>query len=384
MLPFTRPSIGEAEARAVSDVLASGWVTSGPQVKAFEAAVADYIGGDGRVLAVSSGTAALEAALLAAGIGPGDEVIVPAMSFAASANAVVRTGATVVFGDVDLATRNLTAAAVENGLTNRTRAVMPVHFAGLPVELEKIWSVANRCGLRVIEDAAHAMGSRYKDVPIGACGDFVCFSYHPNKNMTTIEGGAIVCFDEGDARRIEALRFHGIEKDARGDIEIAEWGGKMNLPDVNAAVGLAQLPRLDGWIERRRALALSYRERMPAHPALHLPPDAPGHSWNMFNVRVDFKAIGTDRHDFQAALRERGVETGTHFPAIHLFDLYRRLGGKPGDHPNAELIGRQTLTLPMYPAMSDADVDTVSGAFADLLPVISGRPGRGELNTMGA
>ncbi len=368
MLPFTRPSIGADEIEGVTEVLESGWITTGSRAHDFEAALGEYLGGSGRVLAVSSGTAALELALLAAGIGPGDQVIVPAMSFVASANAIVRTGAEPVFVDVDLDTRNITPDRIAAVIGEKTRAIMPVHFAGLPVDLDGIFELAQRHGLRIVEDAAHAIGSRYHGHPIGSHGDFVCFSFHPNKTMTTIEGGAVVCFEPAAAGRIETLRFHGIRKDERGGIEVSEWGGKMNFPDVNAAVGLAQLPKLDGWIERRRELALLYRQALPEHPALHLPADGPGHSWNMFAVRVEFDQLGMDRYEFQQQLRRRGVDTGTHFPPIHLFELYRGMGGQPGDHPNAETIGAQTLTLPFFPAMNDEAVRTVADSIAALLP----------------
>lgn len=371
MLPFTRPTLGPLEAERVSEVLASGWIASGPKLAAFESALADYLNGDGKVLAVSSGTAALEAALLATGIGPGDEVIVPSMTFAASANAVLRTGATPVFSDVDLATRNLTAAGVQAALSDRTRAVMPVHFAGLAADLEDIWALARQHRLRVVEDAAHAIGSGYQGYPIGSCGDLVCFSFQANKNITTIEGGAVVCFSDQDAEQIEKLRFHGISKDAEGNVDVSMWGGKMNLPDVSAAIGLVQLAQLDAWVARRRELAELYLAEMPVHPALHLPPDGTGHSWNMFNVRVDFAALGTDRSAFRAQLREQGVDTGLHYPPVHLFELYRGLGGKPGDHPNAEQIGTQTLTLPMYPTLSDAEARSVVHAFDSLLSAVA-------------
>ncbi len=367
LLPFTRPSIGETEQAAVTAVLASGWLASGPKVVAFEAALADYIGGGVRVLAFNSGTSALEAALLAMDIGPGDEVIVPAMSFVASANVVLRVGARPRLADVDLVSRNLTAHGVERVLTPRTRAIMPVHFAGRPVDLDPIYALAARRGLLVIEDAAQAIGSRYGDRQVGASGNPVCFSFHPNKNMTTIEGGALAVADPQLARRLERIRFHGIEKDPDGTQNVPEWGGKMNLPDVGAALGLAQLARLDGFNRRRRELALRYLERLPRHPALSLPQDVPGHSWHMCCVALDCAALGFDRPTALAALEARGILVGIHYQAIHLFGLYRRLGYGPGDFPVAERIGAQTLTLPLFPAMSDQDVDRVCEAIEGLL-----------------
>jgi len=368
MLPFTRPSIGDQEQQAAAEVLASGWLATGPKVQALEQALAEYIGGGVSVRLFNSGTSALEASLIASGIGTGDEVIVPAMSFAATANVVLRVGAAPVFVEVDLVTRNLALEQVESALTPRTRAILPVHFAGRPVDMGPLRALAQRQRLLLIEDAAQAIGSEEGGQRVGAAGNPVCFSFHPNKNMTTIEGGAVASTDPRFLRRLERIRFHGIERDAAGNLDVPEWGGKMNLPDVNAAIGLVQLGRLDGFNRRRRELALRYLERMPRHPALLLPGDAPGHSWHMFCVCVDCTALGSSRSEFQAQLQRRGVGTGSHYPAMHLFSLYRTRGYGPGDFPNAERIGDQTLTLPLFPAMSEDDVDSVCGAFADLLP----------------
>ena len=367
MLPFTRPTIGDEEHAAIREVLDSGWLASGPKVKAFEQALERYIGGDVQVRVLNSATSALEAALLACDVGPGDEVIVPAMSFTATANVVVRVGARPVFVDVDLHSRNLDLTAVEAALTPRTRVVMPVHFAGLAVELASIHDVAHRHRVVVIEDAAQAIGTSQGGRRVGASGNPVCFSFHPNKNITTIEGGCVASSDHRFIRRIERLRFHGIERDAEGNIDVPEWGGKWNMPDVGAALGLAQLAKLDDFNRRRRVLARRYLERLPRHPALVLPADGAGHSWHMFCVCVDYAALGTTRPAFQQALAERDIGTGIHYPAIHLFGLYRRYGYARGDFPVAERIGAQTLTLPLFPGMTEADVDQVCNALTELL-----------------
>jgi hypothetical protein len=305
-----------------------------------------------------------------AGIGPGDEVIVPAISFVATANVVLRTGARPVFVEVELQSRNLDADRVAAALTPNTRAVIPVHFAGLAVDMEPLYKLAREHDLLLLEDAAQAIGTEYRGRKIGASGNPVCFSFHPNKNMTTIEGGAVAAHDPEFLTRLERLRFHGIERDTAGNIDVSHWGGKMNLPDVNAAVGLAQLPRLDSFNRRRRELARHYFRHLPATELLVLPADAAGHSWHMFCVCMDFMALGRTRAEIQAVFSEHGISVGIHYPAIHLFSLYRRLGYGNGDFPVAERIGEQTLTLPLFPAMTEADVEHVC---ATVTAIVSGR-----------
>ncbi len=366
-LPFTRPSLDPDTITGVGEVLASGWLASGPWVERFEQALSDYHGGrPARV--VTSGTAALELALAACGIGAGDEVLVPAMTFAATANVVLRAGARPVFVDVDPKSRNLLPEDAEAAITPRTRAIVPVHFSGLPVDMAAVRDLAARHGLRVIEDAAHAIGARIDGRPVGSAGDIACFSFHPNKNMTSIEGGALLLDDEDALQRIEALRFHGIRRDAKGEIDIVEAGGKFNLPDVNARVGCDQLARLDEFNARRRALARRYFERLEA---MRLPVELPargdeGHAWHMFQLLIPFDALGLDRPGFIAAMRERGIGIGVHYPALHETTLYRRLDPRPC--PNASRVGRETVTLPLFPAMREADVDRVCAALAEVLP----------------
>lgn len=367
MLPFTRPTLGEEEFTAVQKVLQSGWITSGPRVVELENELAGYIGGGVTVRLFNSATSALEAVLLAADIGPGDEVIVPAMSFVATANVVVRTGATPVFVDVELQSRNVDAEAIRSAITEKTRAIIPVHFAGRPVEMEPIYELAAAHGLLVMEDAAQAIGTRYQDREIGSSGNPVVFSFHPNKNMTTIEGGAVASSDPKLIKRLESIRFHGMARDDEGEITVESWGGKMNLPDVCATVGLAQLKKLDGFNARRRILAERYVKLLPQHPALVLPLDAPGHSWHMFCICLDFESLGMSRDDVIGTFKARDIMLGMHYPAMHLFGLYRRLGYGPGDFPVAERIGHQTFTLPLFPGMMVEDVDRVVAVFRDLL-----------------
>jgi dTDP-4-amino-4,6-dideoxygalactose transaminase len=361
-LPFTRPAIDEAAIAAVTEVLRSGWLASGPKVEQFEAALSAYLGGR-PVRVLNHATAALEIALRACDVGPGDEVITPALSFVATANVIARVGARPVFVDVDLDTRNLDLDQVEAAITARTRAIVPVHFSGLPVDLDRLHAIADRSGLRVIEDAAHAIGSEWRGQRIGSFGDLACFSFHANKNMTTIEGGAIVGGSAAEAVRIERLRFHGLRKLGVDRFEVAEPAGKANLSDVSAAVGIAQLARLPQFNEVRRALARRYFEHWEERAPLRLPARGDGgHSWHMFAPLLPVDARGLDRAAFIGSMAKRGIGVGVHYPAIHLFAAYRAMGYCEGQFANAERIGRETVTLPLFPAMVAGDVDRVVDA----------------------
>jgi dTDP-4-amino-4,6-dideoxygalactose transaminase len=364
-IPFARPEIDEDTIAAVSEVLRSGWITSGPQVQRFESELSAYFGGR-PVRVFTHATAALEIAVRLAGVGPGDEVIVPAMTFAASANVVALAGGRPVLVDVDLDSRNTDAARIEAAITPRTRAIMPVHFAGLPVDLEPVYALAARRGLRVIEDAAHAMGAAYRGRRIGAQGDLVAFSFHPNKNMTTIEGGALSFRDPGELERAERLRFHGIRKLPGGGMDVLEHAGKSNLSDVSAAIGIAQLAKLERFNARRGALARRYLEKLGGLSGLRLPAAGQaGHAWHLFAPLVDFDTLNTTRERFIQAMHTRGIGVGVHYPALHLFEAFRRLGYGAGDFPNAETIGARTVTLPLHTQLQDEDVDRVCRAVKD-------------------
>jgi len=366
-LPFARPVLDERAIADVVQVLRSGWITSGPKVLELESALSRELAGR-PVRMMNHATAALQIALEACGIGPGDEVILPAMSFVASANVIVRVGARPVFVDVDLDTRNIDLDQVESAITPRTRAIMPVHFAGLPVEMDRLHALAQRRQLRVIEDAAHAIGSRLGSRPIGSFGDLCCFSFHANKNITTIEGGAIVGGSPEEVAAIERLRFHGILKRSPDEIEVQTASGKANLPDVNAAIGLVQLPHLAEFIEKRRHLADHYFDRFERQPLLRLPARGDeGHSWHLFAPLLPVRAHTLSRLAFINAMGARGIGVGVHYPAIHLFAAYRALGYRKGQFPNAERIGEETVTLPLFPQMSFEDVDRVYEATLDAL-----------------
>jgi dTDP-4-amino-4,6-dideoxygalactose transaminase len=358
-LPFTRPQIDEDTIAAVADVLRSGWLASGPKVAQLETELSAYCGGR-PVRTQTSATAGLEMALLACGIGVGDEVITPALSFVATANVIVRVGARPVFVDVGLDSRNLDLDQVEAAITPRTRAIMPVHFAGLPVDMERLYAIAQRHRLRVIEDAAHAIGSAWCGRRIGSFGDLVCFSFHPNKNITTIEGGAISGGSPEEVKAIELHRWHGQLKTGADGFDTLLAGGKYNLSDVAAAVGLGQLKHLEQFNARRRQLVARYFELWAQDPPLRLPERGDeGHSWHVFTPLLPLEQLRLTRAEFITAMRERGIGVGVHYPAIHLFSCYRGLGYREGQFPNAERIGRATVTLPLFPAMELSDVERV-------------------------
>jgi dTDP-4-amino-4,6-dideoxygalactose transaminase len=366
-LPFTRPSIDEDTIAAVSEVLRSGWLASGPKVAQLEAELSTYLGGR-PVRTQTSATAGLEMALLACGIGAGDEVITPALSFVATANVIVRVGARPVFVDVGLDSRNIDLGQAEAAITKRTRAILPVHFGGLPVDMEQLYEIAARHRLRVIEDAAHAIGSTWRGRRIGSFGDLVCFSFHPNKNMTTIEGGAISGGSPEELRAIELHRWHGQVRSGLDGFDTLLAGGKYNLSDIAAAVGLGQLRRLEEFNARRRELVARYYELWGEDPPLRLPErgDA-GHSWHVFTPLLPLAELSLSRAQFMEAMKARGIGTGVHYPAIHLFSAYRALGYREGQFPNAERIGRETVTLPLFPAMQASDVDRVVAAVNDIV-----------------
>jgi len=358
-LPFTRPSIDEDTIAGVAEVLRSGWITSGPKVKEFEAALSTFCGGR-PVRALNSGTAALEIGLRIADIGAGDEVITTPLSWVATSNVILQLGARPAFVDVDPATRNIDLARVEAAITPRTRAILPVYLAGLPVDLDRLYAIAARHKLRVVEDAAQAFGSSWKGTRVGARGDLIAFSFHANKNLTTAEGGAIVLPGEGDVPLAEKLRLQGVTRTGEDGMDVDVAGGKSNLTDVAARIGLGQIPRLSEFTDKRRALARHYFARFDRGLGCELPPaDFENSNWHMFQVVLPERK---KRAEFIAKMRERGIAVGVHYPAIHLFSLYRSLGWREGQYPHAERIGKGIATLPLFPAMTNADVERVCEA----------------------
>ncbi len=370
-LPMTRPTIDDETIAGVAEVLRSGWITSGPNVKALEAKLSEYCGGR-PVRVFNSGTCTMEIALRLAGVGPGHEVITTPLSWVATSNVILEVGARPVFVDIDPVTRNIDLARVAAAITPATRAIIPVDLAGLPVDRDRLYAIAKKHHLRVVEDAAQSFGSLWNGTKIGAIGDFVSFSFHPNKNVTTIEGGALVLNNEAEAKLAEQYRLQGVVRSGYDGMEVEVVGGKFNLTDVAARVGLGQLPRLDEFNAKRRELARAYFAAFDA-PAvralgLGLPPrDFTSSNWHMFQVLLPEDRLSIARAEVMAQLHAAGIGTGVHYPAIHRFAVYRKFGWKDGDLPIAEKICRTILTLPLFPAMALADVTRVVDALTGIL-----------------
>ena len=367
-LPFTRPSIDEATITEVGNVLRSGWLTSGPKVQAFEAALSEYLGGR-LVRTFNSGTCTMEIALRIAGIGAGDEVITTPISWVATANVIIEVGATPVFADIDPITRNLDLDKVEAAITARTKAIIPVYLSGLPMDMDKLYALAKKYNLRVIEDAAQALGSRWNGKPIGAFGDFVSFSFQANKNLTTSEGGCLVVNTPEEARLAEKYRLQGVTRSGVDGIDVDVLGGKYNMTDIAATLGLGQMPHIDAIAAHRRSLAMHYfacfGAEFEASSGAQLPvADSANSNWHLFQIILPKRVV---RADFMKQMMEFNIGTGYHYSPIHLFSLYRERGFKAGMFPVAEHIGYQTVTLPMFNAMNQADVERVVAAVKSCL-----------------
>ncbi len=373
-IKFAGPIIDDAMAEAVKQTLLSGWLTSGPRVAEFEAALSKYHGGrPTRVF--TSATAAMEVAFEVCGIGAGAEVITSAMTFFSVGNMIEKVGAKTVFVDCDLKTRNINLDQVERAITAKTKAIVPTHFSGLPCDMDRLYAIAKKHKLRVIEDAALAVGSTWKGAPVGAFGDIATFSFHPNKNMTTIEGGAAIFADEMEARRAEVHRFHGISRLPDGTRDVTLAGGKFNMSDVSARLGLDQLVHLDTWCAHRQKLATHYFALLkPVADSLGL--DLPahaytgeesGHSWNMFCVLLPLSKMTITRKQLIDAMHKENIGIGVSYEAMHLTSLFRSKGHREGEFPNAERISRETVTLPLHASMTLNDVERVCVALVRLL-----------------
>jgi dTDP-4-amino-4,6-dideoxygalactose transaminase len=367
-LPYCLPSIGEEEIAEVVDSLRNGWLTTGPKVRRFEEEFAAYTGAR-CAIAVSSCTAALHVALAALGIGPGDEVIVPTMTFCATANVVVHLGATPVLADVG-EDFQITPEAIERAITPRTRAVIPVHYGGDACDMDEILDLARRHRIRVIEDAAHAAGATYRSRKIGVHGDAVCFSFYATKNLTTGEGGMVTTGDPDLASRIRCLSLHGMSHDAwkryskagSWRYEVLEPGFKCNMGDIQAALGIHQLRRLDEFSGSRRSIAHRYRQALSGIPGLILPKETAGrgHVFHLYPVRIDQRQTGVTRDEFIERLRSLNIGTSVHFIPLHRHPAFRdRYGYRPESFPVAERLFEGLVSLPLYPGMCEADVKDV-------------------------
>ena len=374
-IPFTRPSFNQETIDAVSEVLRSGWVTSGPKLAEFESTLSQYFGGR-PVRCFANGTATMKIALQVAGIGEGDEVITTPISWVATSNVILSVGAKPIFVDIDPVTRNIDLNKVTAAITPKTRAIMPVYLAGLPVDMDQLYSLAKQHNLRVIEDAAQAFGSQWKSKRIGSFGDLVSFSFQANKNLTTVEGGCLVFNNEGEAKLAEKFRLQGLTRQGMDGMDVDVLGGKDNLTDVNAAIGLEQLKQLPTYQARRGALAHQYFEAIRAELntaglndlKLELPVENfTDSNWHMFQVVLPLEQLNTDRAQVMTELKDLGIGTGVHYPAITGFTLYKNQGYKTADTPIAERIGRSILTLPLFPAMADEDIGRISKGLVGIL-----------------
>lgn len=375
-LIFGSPTIGDAEIAEVVDSLRSGWIGTGAKVHRFEGMLAEYVGAQ-HARCLASCTAALTLSLKVLDVGPGDEVLVPAMTFVASANAVEHNGATPVLVDSDPGHGLIDLDAAEAAITPRTRAIMPVHLAGRPVDMDRLGWLRDRHDLHVIEDAAHAIGAEWHGRRIGSWGNLTAFSFYATKNITTIEGGAILTDSAAIAERMERLALHGLSAGAwqrfsdRGfrHYEAVEPGFKFNMTDIQAALGLIQLPQLDGWIERRRELWERYDEQLDGLPLDTPPPPAPHtrHARHLYQVRLTrHSPLGRD--ELIQALHDQNIGTGVHYRGVHLHPYYRDTYGlSPNDFPVATRLSETTISLPLGPGLTEVDQDDVVGALTRLL-----------------
>ncbi len=372
-LPFSRPTIGQAEIDEVVDSLRSGWITTGPKVARLEEEFSRWSGGQ-EAIAVNSATAGLHLALKTLDLKPGDEVITTSITWPSTVNNIEICGARPVFADVDRDTLQIDPSDIERKISRHTRAVMPVHFAGAPCDLDSIRDLCREHGLSLIEDAAHAIGTQYKGRLIGSDSEVAVFSFHPIKNITTGEGGMVLCNDAERAARMRRLRFHGISRDAwkrysKGGVpqyEVFEPGFKYNMLDIQAAIGLHQFSRLDEFNNRRKELAVNYHRLLADIPEIMPLGSVPWqhrHAWHLYVVRLDVDALTIGRDDFLLALQQENIGTGLHFPAIHLQRYYRdKYGYAPGFLPNAEWNSERLFSLPLYPLLQEKDQAQVAKA----------------------
>ena len=374
-IPFHRPSITQSELDAVAGVLRSGWLTTGPKVKELEAAVAAYVrpaaSAAPHAVALSSCTAALHLALIAAGVKEGDEVVTSPYTFVATGETILWVGARPVLADVERATKNIDPAALKRALTPKTRAIVSVSIAGHPCHAAEIAAIARERGIPVIEDAAHSLTARIGETPVGTQADITCFSFYATKGVTAGEGGMVVTAREEWAERIRRLSLHGLsaaawsryDKGGWWEYDVTELGYKYNMTDIQGALALAQMGRAEKMRERREAIARRYAGALRGIEGLATPVVGDGlrHAWHLYQIAVNPKLSRLDRGALARALREEGIGASVHFKPLHLFPYYQeRLGVQAGQFPTAEDCFEETLSLPIYPDLTDADVDRVA------------------------
>ncbi len=376
-LPFAIPDLDDSELMKIKQVLDSGWITTGPMVRQFEAEFARYVGAK-HAIAVNSCTAAMHLALEAIGLGADDEVITTPYTFAATAEIVRYFGARPVFVDVDAYTLNIRPDLIASAITSRTRAIIPVHIAGLPAEMARVTEAAGRYNLPVIEDAAHAFPAWYNGRMVGSLSEFTCFSFYATKTITTAEGGMICTDNDAWAERCRIMALHGISQDAwkrysaEGTwyYEIVAPGYKYNMTDIAAAMGLAQLEKAERMLERRREIAARYSAAFAGRPELQVPADAAGskHAWHLYMLRLNLDALRIDRAQFVQELKDRKIGASVHFIPLHIHPYYRDLYGyRPEDYPAAFNEYRRVLSLPVYSKMSDQDAADVIDAVLEVV-----------------
>lgn len=375
-IPFAQPLFGDEEKKEMLATLDSGWATLGPRTKQFEDDFAKYVGAK-YAIGVTSCTAAIHLALLAAGIRPGDEVIVPVFTFTASANPVLHVGAKPILVDIDPDTFNIDPTDLEKKITKKTKAIIPVHYGGQPVNMSKIRSIARKHHLVIIEDAAHAAGTLYKNKMIGHNSDFACFSFHPIKNMSTGDGGMITTTSKRAADHLSQLRLHGMSKDAwkrhsaagSWRYDITEPGFKYNMFDIQAALGIQQLKKLEKFISTRQDYAHRYDAAFKLIPEITTPYVNKNirHVYSLYTIKVNTKGLKIKRDAIVDELKKKGIGVSVYFIPLHHFTLYKKMGYKKGDFPVAEKVFNSIISLPLYPKMTKNDIDYVSNTLIDII-----------------
>lgn len=377
-LPFSSPSIGEEEIREVVETLRSGWITTGPKTERFEEAFKEAVGCR-NAIALSSATAGLHIALKALGIRDGDEVITSPMTFASTVNQIVLAGANPVFTDIEFHHLMMDVSQVEEKITPRTRLVIPVHFAGAPVDMDPLLEIAGKHNLAVLEDAAHGAGTLYRGRPVGNLGLGGIYSFHPIKNMTTGEGGMFVTDDDELAETIRLLKFHGLSREAwkrygrtgRANYDVLMPGFKYNMTDIQAALGIHQLAKLPDFCRKRAWLAEQYDQAFAGVEEVVRPgrPSYPHfHAWHLYVIKLQLEALSIDRDTFMEELKKRNIGTGLHFKAVHLHPYYQeKMGFRRGTLPSAEKASDRILSLPLFPGMEEEDLEDCVAALKDVI-----------------